>query len=418
MPRIPGRRSEMRNENVYERGVAQLKSVDAVRIYQREWMEKTRERVKQGEPFAICNGDEFEEIFNVMDIPVIVVNYYNFLTIIQGKEEYYRNVLIERGYDEGELFAYGLATTLDNNPEKAPWGGLPKPTIIIGGSKSDTEMRVLEIWAREFGCTFFPLEFCYDPTPEQKLTQPNWVEKVYDHWDQLYDPLRLDLRVKEDEALIAFLEVTTGRTFSIAKLIQSIELNNEQMAYWDKADELIAFTVPCPVSWRDRQAVMQAKWHRGTVRGRDFIKAYYEEVKERVEKGIAACPNEKIRLFGAFANPPTFSRYLQEEHGAVFVPDTQYTGTPYRRAILNNDPLRTLAARQMAFSFETPEWFAKDANRQQIDGMIEDPHVPHRNREALEKAGIPVLTVPRDKDDAEVRAMLDRFIEEISSKKK
>jgi len=36
-----------------ERGAAQLESANAIRAYQREWLAITRERVSQGEPFAI-----------------------------------------------------------------------------------------------------------------------------------------------------------------------------------------------------------------------------------------------------------------------------------------------------------------------------------------------------------------------------
>ena len=78
-----------------ERGLKQLKSVETVRAYQRDWLNQTRDRVKQGEPFAICNGDEFEEIFNVLGIPVIVINYYNSIIMVKGMGDYYRKILAD-----------------------------------------------------------------------------------------------------------------------------------------------------------------------------------------------------------------------------------------------------------------------------------------------------------------------------------
>jgi benzoyl-CoA reductase subunit B len=245
----------MTTEDKVERGIKQLKSVEAVRAYQREWLQETRERVNQGEPFAICNGDEFEEVFNIMDIPVMVINYYHSLMGQKQMGEYYGDVLKKRGYPMSG-FAFGLASTIDNKPEIAPWGGLPKPSIIIGGSKSDTEMKVLEIWAREFGCPFFPLDFSLDAVPDWIYPPPpRWWEKMEEHWDELIEPRRLEQRVEEEKQLINFIELTTGRKLSMAKLKQGLELQNEQERLWGKARDLIAETIPCPVNLRDQLAV-------------------------------------------------------------------------------------------------------------------------------------------------------------------
>jgi hypothetical protein len=398
-----------------ERGAAQLESANAIRAYQREWLADTRERVSRGEPFAICNGDEFEEVFNIMDIPVIVVNYWNSIIATRRMTEHYSDVLANRGYP-ASYFALGLASTIDNNPETAPWGGLPSPALIIGGTKSDMEMKVLEIWAREYGCPFFPLDFGLDAVPEWVYPPPpRWWEKMAEHWDELIDPRRLDLRVEEEKALISFIEVTTGKKLSMARLKQGLELLNEQEMLWGKARDLIAETIPCPVSLRDQLAVYQVQWHRGTVRGRDFIKAYYEEVKQRVENGVAACPNEKLRLMWMAGTPPRWARWAEEKYGAVCVASL-FSSIPidcYYRTDINNDPMRTLAGRHMVLFLETPDWRLKDAKLHQCDGAVEtaNPAAPSFNRQFFEEAGMPLCEIPRDQDDEEVRAILSEFIE-------
>ena len=399
-----------------DRGAAQLESANAIRAYQREWLEDTRQRVKQGEPFAICNGDEFEEVFNIMDIPVIVINYWNSIIATKRMTEYYGDVLTKRGYP-ANYFAMGLASTIDNDPETAPWGGLPKPALIIGGTKRDTEMKVLEIWAREYGCPFFPLDFGLDAVPElpKYPPPPRWWEMMAEHWDGLIDSRRLDLRVEEEKALINFIEVTTGRKLSMAKLEQGLELLNEQEMLWGKARDLIAETIPCPVSLRDQLAVYQAQWHRGTVRGRDFIKAYYEEVKERVENGVAACPNEKLRLLWMAGTPPSWAKWAEEEYGAVCVASL-FSSIPidsYYRATINGDVMRALASRHMVLFLETPDWRLKDAKIHQCNGVVEtaNPSVPSFNKKLFEEAGMPLCQIPRDRDDEEVRSVLSNFIE-------
>ncbi|HEY42194.1 MAG TPA: 2-hydroxyacyl-CoA dehydratase [Dehalococcoidia bacterium] len=399
-----------------ERGAAQLASANAIRAYQREWLEDTRQRVKRGEPFAICNGDEFEEVFNIMDIPVIVINYWNSIIATKRMTEYYGEVLTKSGYPVN-YFAMGLASTIDNDPETAPWGGLPKPALIIGGTKSDTEMKVLEIWAREYDCPFFPLDFGLDAVPElpKYPPPPRWWEMMADHWDKLIDTRRLDLRVEEEKALINFIEVTTGKKLSMAKLEQGLELLNEQEMLWGKARDLIAETIPCPVSLRDQLAVYQAQWHRGTVRGRDFIKAYYEEVKERVENGVAACPNEKLRLLWMAGTPPSWARWAEDKYGAVCVASL-FSSIPidsYYRAVINGDVMRALASRHMVLFLETPDWRLKDAKIHQCNGVVETatPSVPSFNKKLFEEAGMPLCQIPRDQDDEEVRAILSSFIE-------
>ncbi|MFC1900352.1 2-hydroxyacyl-CoA dehydratase [Chloroflexota bacterium] len=395
-----------------ERGDAQLESVNTVRAYQREWIENTRQRVQQGEPFAICNGDDFEEVFNIMDIPVIVINYWNSIIGTKQMVEHYGSVLSERGY-ERNYFALGLASTLDNNPDTAPWGGLPKPALIIGGSKNDVEMKVLEIWANAYGCPFFPLDFSLDAVPEWLYPPPpRWWELMYEHWEELIEPRRLELRVEEEKSLINFIEVTTGKNLSMAKLIQGLELVNEQQLWWGKARDLIANTTPCPVSLRDQLAIYQAQWHRGTVKGRDFLKSFHDEIKHRVDKGIGAWPKEKIRLMWMGQTPPRWARWAEDTFDAVCV-CSMFSSIPidsYYRKIL--DPLKTLAGRHMMLFFETPDWRLKDAQLHQCDGVIEmaRPHVPSFNKPLFEEAGMPLCLIPTDEDNTEVRSILSDFI--------
>ena len=405
----------MTTEDKLERGKKQLMSVQAVRAYQREWLQKTRERVNQGEAFAICNGDEFEDVFNMMDIPVIIINYWNSIILQKQIGEYYNSVLVKHGYPApAGFFAWGLASTLDNNPETAPWGGLPKPAIIIGGSKSDLEMKVLDIWAREIGCPFFPLDFSLDIVPEWLYPAPrDSNERMRDHWDEMIEPIRLAHRVEEEKQLINYLEVTTGKKLSMGKLMQGLQLINEQMEYWGKARDLIAETVPCPVGVRDQSAMYQAMWHRGSTVGRDLVKAYYEEVRERVDKGIAANPNEKLRLSWSGDHAPLFASYLEEKYGAVIVA-WAYSSFPdrYYRTFIDKDPMQCLAARHMVLMLQTDN-VVKDVISHKCVGAIEVSRDagPSSRKQLYEEAGIPLCELPRESDDAEVRSILDNFIE-------
>ncbi len=48
--------------------------------------------------------------------------------------------------------------TLANDPATAPWGGLPKPTVLVARLTCDCIEHVFSQWARALGSEFFPLE--------------------------------------------------------------------------------------------------------------------------------------------------------------------------------------------------------------------------------------------------------------------
>jgi hypothetical protein len=390
-----------------------LKSVNHVRGLQRDWLAQTRDRVSAGEHFAVCNGDECEEIFIAMNIPVMVVNYWNYIIVSQGKEQQYYDVLRKRGYVGDQFFALGLASAIE--PGDAPWGGMPKPTLIVGTTRFEAELRICELWAREMGCPLYPLDFSF-PSPLHKARPKDWLSLTRDRWEELLDPKRLDFRVRQEEMLIRYLEQRTGRTFSVVDMLRAMELINEQMDWWIKAQNLIGATRPCPVDMRDQMSIYQAMWHRGTERGVQLIKNYYEEIGERAAKGIAAYRNEKFRIYYGSQVPPWHAE-IEDKYGAVAVAG-YYTGIPelYARNVHNNDPLRALAGRHMLLFNVGPERIIKEARIHQCDAVIGvEPSTnghPSLDEIECERAGFPYLAVPRDAGDPEIVAKVSRFIEE------
>jgi hypothetical protein len=389
-----------------------LNVVNKVRAHQRAWLDDTRKRVMAGEPFAICNGDEVEELFIVMGIPVLAINYWNFLIAAQGKVEHFTRVLHDRGYAGPHFFAMGLASTLD--PGNAPWGGLPKPALIVGSLRYEMELRTTELWAKAFGCPCVPMDFAF-PSPPVHDFPANWTELVRDQWDRLVEPNRLNLRIEQEKNLIAYLEQITGRTFDVAALERSMELINEQMDYWSATRLLIGEADLCPVHIRDQMSMYQAMWHRGTPTGVALIKEYYEEVKARVENKVAGYRNEKFRLYYDAQVPP-WSSYIEDRYGAVTVA-CSYSAFPdfYARNVHNNDPLRTLAARHLFLAGAGPARLLRDLRDHHCDAIIavepNETEYPSIEKQACEAAGFPYLAVPRDSDDDEVRAKVSEFIE-------
>jgi benzoyl-CoA reductase/2-hydroxyglutaryl-CoA dehydratase subunit BcrC/BadD/HgdB len=411
----------------------QLRSAQEAVAYQKEWFKSTRERLSQGEPFVLANADTPHEIFLTMDIPVVMTQWWSAIISAKRLSPHYFDLMNERGYQRNlcRYCSLPLASAMDHNPDQAPWGGLPKPTLVLARLTCDALTKIFERLAREYQAIFFPLEHSA-PTS----SYPLWWERIKDHWNEVIEPHRLDLMVEELKALIRFLEVTTGKTFSHAKFVKVMELINRQEAYYKKTRDLIAETVPCPVGLPDQIAsTMNSQWHRGTPWGLDHARRFYEEVKERVKKGEAACQNEKARLMwigpGLWHNVP-FYQYFEERYGAVFVCSIYLSlaADGYARECLN-DPLRALASRHVSITelMYHRDWLVKEARMHSVSGAViivskscirpVGGSVGWKfTQMAFEAAGIPVLPIyadvvdAREWNDEEIKGQVSRFIEE------
>ncbi len=411
----------------------QLKVVTEANAHQREWFRGIKERTARGEPFALVNADVPQEIFRAMDIPYAVNQWWAALCSAKQMAPYYLGLLNEDGYRE-DLCRYcslGLASSIDPRPETGPWGGLPKPSLVVARLTCDGQMKIFSLWSQKHGIPFYPMENTIALDPYRR-----WWEKSEHDWEDLLGSHRLDQMVDELEGLIKFLELTTGKTFSETRFRRIMELVNEQEEYYTKTRDLIAETVPAPLSIVDSiPGVMLAQWHRGTEWGVNAARMFYDEVKDRVDRGEAACHDEKIRLMwigtGLWYNLG-FYQHFQDKYGAVFLWSI-YLGIAadgYARYGLD-DPLRAMASRFVGMSemLNAPpwncEWYVKEAKKNGVKGAVhlvsdsctQSARGSYFVRRALEDAGIPVLELKSDTvdartwDDQAMKARLSEFIE-------
>ena len=207
---------------------------------------------------------------------------------------------------------------------------------------------------------------------------------------------------------------------------------------------MIAAARPCPVSVVDQiPNVMIPQWHRGSDWALAHAQRFRDEVKERIEQGAAACPNERIRLMWIGAglwHDPGFYNALEERHGAVFVWSMYlaFSGPQYIRDRLE-DPLRALASRICSLNevLHLPpwmnEWMVYEARASGVDAAV--ILVPSSNRLSvsgtkitqlsLEAAGIPALAIDADMVDAQNfdhGSMVDRvskfLVDRVESKRR
>jgi hypothetical protein len=381
--------------------------------HQRQFVADLRRRViDEGEPFAIAQADTPHEIFHTLDIPLISNQWWSAYISAKQLSPRYFAVLDKLGYpgNSCRYCSLGLACTLDNDPAAAPWGGLPRPTVLVARLTCDCIRHVFGQWAEALGSEFFPLE-----APGWLHKDPAWFEHANHDWETVYEPRRIELLVKEMRALIELLEQRTGRRFDEEKFLALMQGVNEQETYIAEAAQLIGNARPCPVSIAEH---MIPQWHRGSPWAIAHARRFRDEVAERIAQGAGAGSSERVRLMWIGAglwHDPGFYSALEDRHGAVFVWSMYmpFAGPAYIRE-LKDRPLHALASRVCSMNevLHLPPWMngwmVHEARRCGIDAAV--VLVPPGNRlsqsgtlltqQALESAGVPVLRLSADMVDA------------------
>ena len=399
------------------RGRKDLQCTAAAGAYQKQFGADMKRRVVElGEPFAVAQADTPHEIFHAMDIPVVSNQWWSAYISAKRLSTRYFEVMDEAGYpgNRCKYCSLGLACTLADDPANAPWGGLPKPTVLVARLTCDCIQQVFSQWADKLGTDFFPMEA---PAWEHKV--PDWFVHSRSNWETVYQRDRIDLLMHEMRDLIALLERKTGRRFEPERLATLMERINEQEGYLAEAAEMVAKARPCPVSIADQMPnTMIPQWHRGSDWAVAHARRFRDEVQARVQAGVGVAANERKRLMWIGAglwHDTSFYQALEERLGAVFVWSMYlpFAGPQYVRD-LKGKPLDALASRICSMNevLHLPpwmnSWMVSEAHRWGIDAAVllmpPDSRLSQSGTrltcEALRAAGVPVLMLDADMVDA------------------
>ena len=400
-----------------QRSQKRLAATTVANAYQKQFgVDLKRRVVDDGEPFAIVQADTPHELFHAMDVPIVTNQWWSAYISAKQLSGRYFEVMAAHGYPENvcKYCSLGLACTLANDPATAPWGGLPKPAVLVARMTCDCIQHVFGQWAEALGTEFFPME-----APAWEHKDPRWFAHSRDQWQGVYDPDRIALMVSEMRDLITLLENRTGKRFDEAKFQHLMEQINVQEGWIWEAAQAIGKARPCPVSIAEQMPnTMIPQWHRGSDWAVAHAKRFRDEVFERIDAGLGASTNEKVRLMWIGAgvwHDPGFYQALEETLGAVFVWSMYmpFAGPQYIRD-LQGRPMEALASRICGMNevLHLPPWMngwmVSEAERCGIDAAI--MLMPPDNRlsqsgnkitaRSLEDAGVPVLVIDADMVDA------------------
>jgi benzoyl-CoA reductase subunit B len=412
-----------------------LKTSKIMTEYNRRHYLELIERADRGEPVIWTNVGVPMEIMHAMEIPMLFNLNWSALIAAKQMAPHYLDVINERGYfrDLCRYCSLPLGYFFENKPEEGPWGGLPRPAAVVVEASDNPIVRIYELQAKELGVPYY----VYDHTMPSDPPVTSFCETPEDVEAEAHREFwRVDYALKETEGLISFLETLTGKTLSEAKLRETMERSNEQFDYFRKIIDLCA-TIPAPISMGDHMSnLIATQFYRGHEFGLEHAKMLYEEIKERVDKGLAACENERIRLMHLGVPnwfSPGFYNSFEEKYGAVFAfmgyfPITQQL---IRRDL--SDPLRALASRYVGYTELglLPPWFihffGHYAKKVKVDGIVIQTAESCRLLSGplrlfikhLEDIGIPTFELrsdyvdARDWDDAMWKSRLSSFIETL-----
>src|SRR5262249_26429289 len=195
----------------------QLEVTRTLRAYQREWFARLRRDVfEAGRPYAIGGALVPHEIFEALDLPFITDVWYSGLVAARRQSAYYSNFLSSQGFHEG-LSRYGaltLGVLLDEaNPDK-PWGGLPKPSLVVNGLGD----RASDVLADFSGAIRIPLEM---PVLERPV--PNWWEMSRWQWEDLDQTYRIDVMLEQLKDIVAAAERVAGKRLDMDRLREIVD---------------------------------------------------------------------------------------------------------------------------------------------------------------------------------------------------
>ncbi len=260
---------------------------------------------------------------------------------------------------------------------------------------------------------------------------------------------------------IEWLEKTTGRTYDDEKLIQAVYNHCRSSSLWAEVCALNK-AIPAPLDEKSMYSLyVLGTLHKSSQVVADFTEELRDELKNRVERGIAAVPNERCRVMSDTQPPWAFLkvfRYL-EEYGCVSIGSLYTFGligqwevkgdgnwgartTPQEKGVelaTRDQALWTLAE----WELKKPEWqhfyspeaksemMVRIAKEWNLDGVM--LHYNRgceglslgiaENRLALIKAGFPVMVFEgnmgdeREFDEAQTINRIDAFMESLDIEK-
>ncbi|WP_246265631.1 benzoyl-CoA reductase, bzd-type, subunit O [Aromatoleum diolicum] len=344
--------------------------------------------------------------------------------------------------------SYGFARDLCSYM-RIYWGGMHLNKYLFGGEFPKPDF----IFQTQICCSHSKW---YQHVAKEERVPDFYLDVGVGPYKDMTDA-RLDYVANQLHDGVEFLEKSTGRKFNDELFIKAVKNEMRSTSRWADICALNK-AKPAPLDEKTMYSLyVLCTLSKSSQWCADFMDELYEEVKDRVARGIAAVPNECVRMMSDTQPPWSFLkifRYL-ETYGAVSIgslytfalegiwedkPDGSWGGRtlPWEKGIEIND--RDTAIRLYAdWNLSKPQWqhfydprlktemMLRIVKEWGVDGVM--LHLNRgceglslgimENRLGIAQAGVPVMTYEgnmgdeREFDEVRTQARVDAFMEQL-----
>ena len=284
--------------------------------------------------------------------------------------------------------------------------------MYVGETTCDGKKKAWEILGRDV-----PMHIMDIPQMKREKDIRKWAEEIAD--------------------FAAVVEAFTGNEIEPEKLKEAIHIVNEKRKALARVFEARK-AKNIPISGKDALLMMQIAFFDDPVRCAQMTNRLADELEQRIQDGVSVFPagTKRIMVTGTpMAIPNWKLHHIIETSGAAVVCEETCTGTRYFERLVDEsretleEQYQALAARYMGINCAcfTPntgriEDILRLAKEYNVDGVI-DVNLKfcclydtegYTVEAALKEAGIPVLGIETDYDDADaeqLRTRIEAFVE-------
>ena len=281
-----------------DRPLNRLKTMYELRAYVDTMYERGRTAKAEGRPVAWCMLSIPTPILTAMGIEAVFPENYGTICASSGAAAPFLDRAEAEGFPShmcgycrnGLGYAARMADEGGQIPPEAPGGGMSKPTLLVGsGAVCDARYKFFQALGRYLDVPVYIIE---SPAAGQR---ESLVEGAHERTVQFL--------IKEYREFVAFLEKLLGKKMDWDKLGEVRSTNGLDTVWWNTNE--LRKARPCPMHSRDFWSSMSGALYKAGDADEMTVlySKMYEEVKDRVDNGIAGI-NRKERYRLTFEGLP------------------------------------------------------------------------------------------------------------------
>ncbi|MCF6171256.1 MAG: 2-hydroxyacyl-CoA dehydratase family protein [Bacteroidales bacterium] len=264
-------------------GILRLESANVLKVVMSDYFKRLKDAEETaGKKIAWCTSVGPAELLYSMGFEVYFPENHGAMLGASKKADKYIPSAVAEGYspDICSYLTSDIGAFLQNETplQRSGFEAVPKPDILVYNTNQCHEVADwFSFYARHFDV---PILGIHTPLGLNELSDTiiNGVAEQF-------------------KALVPELEKVSPRKFDMDAFKKSIELSRDACVRWREVLEK-AMHRPSPINFFDAAIHMgPIVVMRGTTYALDYYNVLYDELDDRIAKGISSVPNEKYRLY-------------------------------------------------------------------------------------------------------------------------